>query len=236
MKTLLAALLILGTCANAQTGLVGQFAVWKPKEGKEDLFEAGYKKHLEWHRTNGDTWDWYGWFFSSGPRTGTFVDATLFRSWAELDHPVKPAEDWADNRIHTVPFANLETVFRVAYMPGLSIQDGGSLRSKYLCMVTLEALDVFLLRKLLDKMVTPGNNMPALKTHLVFQVVDGGSMNQWLVFLGADSMEAYGRVLTEWMNRITLNELFKKAVATITAERLTYREDLSLLTGKRTNE
>lgn len=52
--TILCALLFVSKFASSQSNLA-QFAVWKPKPGLEANFEAGYKKHLEWHKKAGDT-------------------------------------------------------------------------------------------------------------------------------------------------------------------------------------
>jgi len=62
-------------------------------------FEEGYKRHLGWHRQNGDSWSWNGWTIISGDATGYFVDGTFFHAWSDLDSPVSPAADGADNAV-----------------------------------------------------------------------------------------------------------------------------------------
>lgn len=62
---------------NGQTENIGQFAIWKARDGMLQNFETGYKQHLNWHKTNGDKWNWYGWYIISGDRYGQFVDATF---------------------------------------------------------------------------------------------------------------------------------------------------------------
>jgi hypothetical protein len=71
-----------------------------PKDGQDQQFEDGYKRHLEWHRAHGDRWTYLGWTVVSRERLGWFVDGTSDRSADEIDAPVAPAEDAADNAAH----------------------------------------------------------------------------------------------------------------------------------------
>lgn len=100
MKAYLIVLLFMCHHVMAQNGPVAHFSFWQPKAGEEKNFENGYKQHLNWHKTNGDKWAWYGWYIISGPRSGQFVDATFNHAWGDFDKPVKPAEDGADNQLH----------------------------------------------------------------------------------------------------------------------------------------
>ena len=99
---------------TAQENNLAQFAIWKPKAGNEQLFATGYKQHLVWHKTNNDTWDWYGWYIISGPNWGMFVDATFNHNWNDFDNPVNPAGDKADNALHVHPFGDVLSVFKVS--------------------------------------------------------------------------------------------------------------------------
>jgi hypothetical protein len=99
---------------------VARVVVWEPKPGMEKDFEDGYKRHLEWHRRNGDRWAWDGWTITSGDRDGHFVDGTFFRTWTELDNPVRPAADGADNAVNVAPYASVRAVSVYDELPGLS--------------------------------------------------------------------------------------------------------------------
>src|SRR5262249_2398794 len=75
--------------AQAQpSGGVARVVVWQIKPNMDRQFEEGYKRHLGWHRQNGDRWAWAGWMVISGERDGYFVDGTFFHSWSDLDAPV----------------------------------------------------------------------------------------------------------------------------------------------------
>ncbi|HEU5290139.1 MAG TPA: hypothetical protein VFU05_05805, partial [Cyclobacteriaceae bacterium] len=55
-------LLFLHTTAFSQSApSYARIAILKPNEGKTVDFEAGYIRHLEWHKKAGDPWVWYGW-------------------------------------------------------------------------------------------------------------------------------------------------------------------------------
>src|SRR5580765_6771708 len=77
IEALLLALFPLGMSVAAQqrqTSPAARIVVIKPKEGMQKQFEEGYKRHLEWHRRNKDTWTWYGWQIIAGDRFGYFMD------------------------------------------------------------------------------------------------------------------------------------------------------------------
>lgn len=108
---LITTLIFIAGFTYGQESNIGEFAIWKPKEGHLQNFENGYKQHLKWHKANGDKWGWYGWFIVSGSRYGQFVDETFGRTCADFDKAIKPAEDIADNRIHVFPFGDVQTIF-----------------------------------------------------------------------------------------------------------------------------
>lgn len=95
---------------GADQTVATRLVTWQPKDGKEREFDEGYQRHLGWHRRSGDTWRWYGWDITSGERDGYFVDATFFHPWADLDKPVAPAEDGADNAKNVYPYADVRGV------------------------------------------------------------------------------------------------------------------------------
>jgi hypothetical protein len=77
-----------------------------PKPGEARAFEEGYARHIEWHRSAGDPWTWYGWSFVLGPRIGRFMDGTFGHAAADFDRPVDPAGDAADNARNVIPHAD----------------------------------------------------------------------------------------------------------------------------------
>ena len=73
--------LALVRAASGQSGNVARIVVWQIKPGMDRDFEEGYKRHLQWHRDNHDTWTWRGWILGSGDRVDYFVDGTFFHAW-----------------------------------------------------------------------------------------------------------------------------------------------------------
>ena len=123
MTRLAALIFLLGSVVHAaerSDGNVARVVVWQPKPGLEREFEEGYKRHLQWHRANRDPWAWYGWAVRSGTQDGYFVDGTFFRQWTELDSPVAPAADAADNRINVFPYADVRSSAIYESIPALS--------------------------------------------------------------------------------------------------------------------
>lgn len=84
-----------------------------PKENAQELFEAGYKKHLEWHKEKQDPLVWYAWYVQTGSRLGLFIDGTFGISHEAFDHRIDPADDGKDFAQTTAPF--VRNAFRQVY-------------------------------------------------------------------------------------------------------------------------
>src|SRR6266851_1246090 len=99
--------IVLPTLLTAQTGRgpYARIAVLRPHDGHTVDFEAGYIRHLEWHRQNRDTWVWYGYSVTFGERQRWFVYASFGHSAGSLDNPVSPVDDERDNVLNVVPHA-----------------------------------------------------------------------------------------------------------------------------------
>ena len=107
---------------NAQMvhGPYARIAVLRPHDGQTVEFEAGYLRHLDWHRKAGETWTWYGWTVWAGERQRWFIYATFGHSAAELDSPVNPAEDERDNISNVTPHVEFMGNALYEYLPALS--------------------------------------------------------------------------------------------------------------------
>ncbi|MBI3405105.1 MAG: hypothetical protein HY046_06570 [Acidobacteria bacterium] len=113
---------VLPTLLAAQTerGPYARIAVLRPHDGDTVEFEAGYIRHLEWHRQAKDTWAWYGWTIWAGDRQRWFVYATFGHTAASLDSPVAPADDERDNISNVTPHAQFVGNALYEYLPELS--------------------------------------------------------------------------------------------------------------------
>jgi len=106
--------------AQTERGPYARIAMLRPHDGDTLDFEAGYIRHLEYHRQAKDTWAWYGWSIWAGERQRWFVYATFGHSAASLDNPVPPAEDERDNVANVTPHAEFAGNALYEYLPNLS--------------------------------------------------------------------------------------------------------------------
>jgi len=206
---------------------MGQFAVWKPKEGQTKNFENGYKQHLNWHKTNGDSWSWYGWFIISGERYGQFVDATFNLAWPDFDKPVNPSEDMADNKINVFPYADVQTVFKVSHLKQFSTQDAYSSKSKLSKMLTITSSNSNKIMSLLEELQNFYKSKN-IKTVNTFKIADGGNLNEFIIILGFSTWEEYA-VSENIADEISKMEskAGEKVILSIQSETMIYRNDLS---------
>jgi hypothetical protein len=119
LAALFSARLVAQTEATADTPYA-RIAILRPHDGDTVDFEAGYIRHLEWHRQARDTWVWYGWNVTFGERQRWFVYASFGHSAASFDNPVPPAEDERDNILNITPHAEFSGNGLYQYLPALS--------------------------------------------------------------------------------------------------------------------
>ena len=112
------------TAQKAQTeqapGPYARIAIMRALDGHSVEWEAGYVRHLEWHRQARDTWVWYGWNVTFGERQRWFVYASFGHSAASLDSPVAPADDERDNILNVTPHAQFSGNALYEFLPRLS--------------------------------------------------------------------------------------------------------------------
>src|SRR5215470_13852096 len=83
--------------------------------------EAGYIRHLEWHRQVKDPFNWYSYSVSaSTERQRWIIYATFGHTAAELSNPVSPAEDWRDASINLLPHVQFTGSGVYEFLPALS--------------------------------------------------------------------------------------------------------------------
>jgi hypothetical protein len=110
--------------AQTGPGPYARIAVLRPHDGASVEFEAGYLRHLEWHKQAGDPWTWYGWTIWGGERYRWFVYATFGHSATSLDSAVTPAEDERDNVLNVAPHVEWVENGLYEYLPSLSRGSG----------------------------------------------------------------------------------------------------------------
>src|SRR3954451_19152999 len=97
-----------------------RISLLRPHDGDTVDFEAGYIRHLEWHRQAKDTWAWYGWTVWAGERQRGVVYAACGHSAAALDSPVSPADDERDNVANVTAHGRFVGSALYEYLPALS--------------------------------------------------------------------------------------------------------------------
>ena len=117
---LLGAALPTRVAAQSERGPYARIAFLHPHDGHTVDFEAGYIRHLEWHRQARDPWVWYGWSVWASERQRWFVYATFGHAAAGFDHAVAPAEDERDNVLNVAPHCEFAGNGIYEYLPGLS--------------------------------------------------------------------------------------------------------------------
>jgi hypothetical protein len=101
-------------------------------------FEAGYRRHLDWHVTALDPWTWYGWSIWAGDRQRWFVYATFGHAASEFDAPVSPSEDERDNVANVTPHAEFVGNALYEFLPRLSRGNGVPTPAPRLELTTIE--------------------------------------------------------------------------------------------------
>lgn len=189
MKPFLCLSLLIANSLFAQQH-IAQFVIWKPKPGQEAAFTEGYKKHLDWHKANGDTWSWYAWFFVTGPRFGQFIDATIDHPWSDFDHSVKPTEDGPDADLHVGPYGDVQNIQKMTNITSLSTADVATWQSKYLRWITMDIQHPYgdVAIKLLGRWekAHPAQNICVLRS------IDGDSVGRLHLLLFYPDMASYG--------------------------------------------
>ena len=113
-----------GGDAPARKGPYARIAFLRPHEGQTVDFEAGYIRHLEWHRQAKDPFVWYGWSIWAGERQRWHVYATFGHAAGDFDRAVAPAEDERDNVLNVVPHAEFAGNGIYEFLPALSRGSG----------------------------------------------------------------------------------------------------------------
>jgi hypothetical protein len=127
------------TAQTAQTeqapGPYARIAIMRALDGHSVDLEAGYVRHLEWHRQAKDTFAWYSYsVWASTERQRWIIYATFGHTTAELSNPVSPAEDERDTIINVLPHAQFLGNAVYEFLPALSRGNGvptPTLRAEY---------------------------------------------------------------------------------------------------------
>ena len=106
-------------------GPFARIAIMRALDGHTVDWEAGYIRHLAWHRQAKDTFGWYSYsVWASTDHQRWIVYATFGHTAAELSNPVSPAEDERDNLVNVLPHAQFLGNGVYEFLPALSRGNG----------------------------------------------------------------------------------------------------------------
>jgi hypothetical protein len=206
--------------AEGERGPFARIAVLRPHDGDTVDFEAGYIRHLEYHRQARDAWTWYGWTVWAGERQRWFVYATFGHAAASLDKPVPPAEDERDNVSNVTPHAQFVGNALYEYLPALSRGTGEPQPTPRLELTTVDlvpgAAPAF--------EAALGAVQSALQGEtLWYRMVAGGSAPRYVRMRPRASLAA----ILEGRNEQALPDTVNPLIAKTTVEILTLRPTMS---------
>ena len=208
------------TGAQTELGPYARIAILRPHDGNTVDFEAGYIRHLEFHRQARDTWAWYGWTIWAGERQRWFVYATFGHSAASLDNPVPPAEDERDNVSNVTPHAEFVGNAVYEYLPGLSRGTGAPQPAARLELTTVD-LDPGA-EKAFEAALGAGQSTLAGET-LWYRMVAGGTAPRYVRLRPRPSLSA----VLDGMSEQALPDKVSPLIARTTVEILTLRPTMS---------
>jgi hypothetical protein len=115
-------MLVVGALAQTQPGRITQIGIQVPKPGAAAQYEAGRKKHMDFHKQQNDAWAWHTWQVMTGDGTGTYVTGSFSHQWKDFDGREKfQAADTADFQTNIAPsLAKSETSYWT-FRPDLSL-------------------------------------------------------------------------------------------------------------------
>jgi hypothetical protein len=219
-------LVVLGTLlsanavAQADKGPYARIAVLRPHDGDTVDFEAGYIRHLEWHRQAKDPWTWYGWTIWAGDRQRWFVYATFGHSAASLNTPVSPAEDERDNISNVTPHAQFVGNALYEFLPSLSRGTGEPQPAARLEFTTVELVPGS--EKEFEAALAPEQSKLQAET-LWYRMIAGGSAPRYVRLRPRANLSA----IIDSVGEQALPEKANRLTSKITLEILTLRPTMS---------
>jgi hypothetical protein len=106
--------------AQSDSGPFARISFLRPHDGATTEWEAGYIRHLGWHRQANDRFNWYGYSEWSGAHMRWFLYATFGHSADSLSNPVDPAGDERDTVVNIIPHVEFMDGGLFEYLPSAS--------------------------------------------------------------------------------------------------------------------
>ena len=214
---------ISGPSTATVPGRYARIAVMRALDERHSVeMEAGYVRHLEWHRGAKDLFNWYSYsVWASTERQRWIIYATFGHTAAELSNPVSPGEDERDTIVNLLPHVQFTGNSIYEFLPALSRGNGVPTpvpRAEY---TTVELL--YGAAKAFE--ATIAAEQPRLQGEtLWYRMVEGGNMPRYVRLRPRASLE---NILDERAGQVlpnTVNGLISK----MTVEALNLRPNMLL--------
>jgi hypothetical protein len=228
------------TASLRNTGDAAHLFGYVPKQGMEAQFDAGYRKHLDWHRTHDDPLVWYGWYVTHGPRMGMFIDGSFGAPFAAFDNRVAISDDVKDADRNVTPYA--DTAFRTVWRVRRDLSTGTPLEEwKPTAMMQVHTYKLRLGKaKQFEQIVKRMRAAVEANKSGAFTWYEGvgGVDNEFMLLVARDGWAAFDApgdlegVLATIEDPTTRRELltgYAAFVEDVTSEVWRYRSDLSLI-------
>jgi len=218
-----------------------------PKPGADQQYEAGRKRHMQFHRAQKDTWTWNTFAVETGDNTGVYVTSSCGHSWKDFDEweARMGKADTADGATNLTPYVQSGRNGFYVYRADMSLAAANQPPAP------LTAVTIFVLHpgtvpdfvdaiKKVNDAVSKQADWP--KTSGWLQLLNGGegptfvllnSRKNWADFAPLPKSlpdvlnEAYGKETSDQLQKI-----IRDSTARQYTEAATYRADLSYMPAK----
>ena len=242
------AVVLLAAAAWAQNpGEICRINFVKPKPGAAQQFEAGRKKHMQFHKTHNDAWAWNTFLIETGMNTGTYVTSTCGHEWKDFDDWEKKlgTADGADYNANVGAYEQQAWSsfyrYRTDMSQGQGSQGPAALSAVYIYRLHRGKMDDFVAntKKIADALRAA--KWPGSAAYL--ELVNGGEGPTFVLILGrkgwadfAPGPKTVFQIVEEAYGKEQADALWKSRDATIAqsfTEAATYRPDLSYVPAKK---
>ncbi len=214
------------------------FFFYRINPGDEAKFEAGYQRHLDWHRQHRDPLTWYGWTVEDGERDGFFVDASVGEPYEAFDHRVDLADDAADAKVHVSPYVT--PTWRPTFQLLRKVSTATPLEDKEpskRVQVTFVSVRPGHERQFEQSLVVSRKALLSMReapAHTWYRLVTGGESTQYMLMVARDDWASFDRFHEDVPALLAGDEgalrAFSAAVRDMRTEMWRYRPELSNLT------
>ena len=209
---------------------------YRAKPGMRARFDAGYRRHLEWHRAHRDPLVWYGWYVVDGPRAGMFVDGSFGAPFAAFDRRVDPEGDAADGAANVTAYA--DAAMRASYRLRRELSTGFPLERwqpsstvqvfRYRLRPGMQARFEQALAVARERL----RAIPDAPMHTWYEKVVGGALPGFMLMVAREGWASYDRApggVEGLLHDGDALAAYADAVEDVEAETWNYRADLSLI-------